>query len=548
MTTEIRTDTSREPREAAPGTPAARAASALAALGIHGATIHANLSVPELYEAALRLGEGHIALGGPLTVHTAPHTGRSPKDRFIVEDDLTRGSVWWGGFNTPTTPDVFDRLLARMTEWCAGRELFVQDLFAGTDPAYRLPVRMVTEMAYHSLFVRNMFVRPTEAELDTIEPEFTVLNLPGFKADPARDGTRSETFIVVNFTRRMILVGGTKYAGENKKGIFGVLNYLLPERGVMPMHCSANMGDAGDVALFFGLSGTGKTTLSADPTRRLIGDDEHGWTDDGVFNFEGGCYAKVINLSAENEPAIHRTTHMFGTVLENVVLRGDRTPDLDDGSLTENTRSAYPIDFIDNIVPEGRGGHPRHVVFLTADAYGVLPPISRLTREQMMYQFISGFTAKIPGTEQGVAEPQPTFSTCFGAPFMPRHPGEYAALLARKVEESGAKVWLVNTGWTGGKYGTGRRMSIRHTRALLDAALSGALDAAEFHEEPFFGLSIPAEVPGVPAEVLDPRRTWADPEEYDRTARKLAGMFRENFRRFEEGVNPEVVACMPDHG
>jgi phosphoenolpyruvate carboxykinase (ATP) len=549
MTTQTRTDSHRStPGERTSGVSSTdRTRRALNDLGLSGATIHVNLGTPELYEAALRLGEGRVARGGPLTVETAPHTGRSPKDRFIVEDDLTRDTVWWGGFNTPISSDVFDRLLSRMTEWCAGRELFVQDLHAGTDPAYRLPVRMITEMAYHSLFVRNMFVRPTEAELETHEAQFTVLNLPGFKADPERDGTRSETFIIVNFARRMILVGGTKYAGENKKGIFGVLNYLLPAQGVMPMHCSANKGEDGDVALFFGLSGTGKTTLSADPARRLIGDDEHGWTDTGIFNFEGGCYAKVINLSAEHEPAIHRTTHMFGTVLENVVLRADRTPDLDDGSLTENTRSAYPIDFIDNIVPEGVGGHPRHVVFLTADAYGVLPPISRLTREQMMYQFISGFTAKIPGTEQGVREPQPTFSTCFGAPFMPRHPGEYAALLADKVERSGATVWLVNTGWTGGPYGEGRRMSIGHTRALLTAALQGELDDVEFHTEPHFGLAIPAEVPGVPAEVLDPRRTWADPEAYDAAARKLAGMFRENFRRFEEGVTPEVTACMPGH-
>ncbi|AFZ69171.1 phosphoenolpyruvate carboxykinase [Deinococcus peraridilitoris] len=520
----------------------------LSHLGIRGATIHFNLTVPQLYEAALRLGEGRIAQGGPLAVVTTPHTGRSPKDRFVVEDEHTRESVWWGGFNTPISPEVFENLLTKMTRWAGGRELFVQDLFAGTDPQYRLPVRMITEMAYHSLFVRNMFVRPSEEELSSHQAEFTVLNLPSFRADPAVDGTRSETFILVSFSRKMILVGGTKYAGENKKGIFGVLNYLLPEQGVMPMHCSANKGKEGDVALFFGLSGTGKTTLSADPSRVLIGDDEHGWTEHGVFNFEGGCYAKVINLSEKAEPAIFRTTHMFGSVLENVVLDEQGRPDLHDGSLTENTRSAYPIDFIENSDPSGQGGHPKNIIFLTADAYGVLPPIARLTREQMMYQFVSGFTAKIPGTEQGVVEPQPTFSTCFGAPFMPRHPAEYAGLLARKVAESGARVWLVNTGWTGGKYGEGQRMSIQHTRALINAALSGELDRVEFVTEPFFNLAIPTSVPGVPSEVLNPRDTWADQNEYDRTARKLAAMFRENFKRFQDGVSPEVTACMPDHG
>ncbi|MPY65696.1 phosphoenolpyruvate carboxykinase (ATP) [Deinococcus sp. SDU3-2] len=519
----------------------------LQALGIRNATVHHNPGVDELYAAAIRLGEGVQAATGPLTVRTNK-TGRSPKDRFIVEDDLTRDAVWWGGFNTPTTPEVFDRLLEKMTAYAEGRELFVQDVFAGTDPEYRLPVRAVTEMAYHSLFVRNMFVRPTPQEREGFEAQWTILNLPSFKADPATDGVRSDTFILVNFTRQMILVGGTQYAGENKKGIFGVMNFLLPERGVMPMHCSANVGEGGDVALFFGLSGTGKTTLSADPSRKLIGDDEHGWSDRGIFNFEGGCYAKVINLNAEAEPAIYQTTRTYGTVLENVVLNDDGTPNLDDGSLTENTRSAYPITEIANIVEEGMAGHPRNVVFLTADAYGVLPPISRLSPEQTMYQFISGFTAKIPGTEQGVTEPQPTFSTCFGAPFMPRHPGEYAKLLADKVQEHGVRVWLVNTGWSGGQYGVGQRMSIRHTRALINAALNGELDSVAFEREPFFDLEIPTEVPGVPAEVLNPRQAWADKGAYDRTARKLAGMFRENFKRFEDGVDPAVTASMPDHG
>ncbi|WP_104990627.1 phosphoenolpyruvate carboxykinase (ATP) [Deinococcus sp. NW-56] len=519
----------------------------LQALGIRNATVHHNPGVDELYAAAIRLGEGVQAATGPLTVRTNK-TGRSPKDRFIVEDDLTRDAVWWGGFNVPTTPEVFDRLLAKMTVHAEGRELFVQDVFAGTDPEYRLPVRAVTEMAYHSLFVQNMFVRPTAQEREGFEAQWTILNLPSFKADPAADGVRSDTFILVNFTRQMILVGGTQYAGENKKGIFGVMNFLLPGRGVMPMHCSANVGEGGDVALFFGLSGTGKTTLSADPSRKLIGDDEHGWSDRGIFNFEGGCYAKVINLNAEAEPAIYQTTRTYGTVLENVVLDEGGTPNLDDGSLTENTRSAYPITQIGNIVEEGMAGHPRNVVFLTADAYGVLPPISRLSPEQTMYQFISGFTAKIPGTEQGVTEPQPTFSTCFGAPFMPRHPGEYAKLLAEKVQQHGVRVWLVNTGWSGGQYGVGQRMSIRHTRALINAALNGELDSVAFEREPFFDLEIPTEVPGVPAEVLNPRQAWADQDAYDRTARKLAGMFRENFKRFEDGVDPAVTASMPDHG
>ncbi|MBZ9712900.1 phosphoenolpyruvate carboxykinase (ATP) [Deinococcus multiflagellatus] len=516
----------------------------LADLGIK-TTVHLNPGVDELYAHAIRLGEGVQAACGPLTVRTNK-TGRSPKDRFIVEDEQTRDTVWWGGFNTPIGADVFDRLLDKMTRYAADKELFVQQVYAGTDPRYRIGCRMVTEMAYHSLFIRNMFVRPSEAERANFHEDWTVLNIPSFKADPATDGTRSDTFIIVNFTRKMIIAGGTQYAGENKKGIFGVLNYLLPAQGVMPMHCSANVGADGDVALFFGLSGTGKTTLSADPSRKLIGDDEHGWTDTGIFNFEGGCYAKVINLNPEAEPAIYQTTRTYGTVLENVVLDGSGLPDLNDGSLTENTRSAYPIDQIANVQPGSIAGHPKNIVFLTADAYGVLPPISRLSPEQTMYQFISGFTAKIPGTEDGVTEPSPTFSTCFGAPFMPRHPGEYARLLAQKVQESGARVWLVNTGWTGGKYGTGKRMSIAHTRAMLSAALSGALDGVAFEKEPFFGLEIPTEVPGVPAAVLNPRDAWSDQAAYDETARKLARMFRENFGRFEDGVDPAVTASMPN--
>jgi phosphoenolpyruvate carboxykinase (ATP) len=525
--------------------PASTSNAALVLDGLNPAALHHNPGVAELYEAALRRGEGHISQGGPLAVRTNK-TGRSPKDRFIVEDELTKDAVWWGGFNTPISPDVFAALHERMQAYVTGRELFVQDLYAGTDPQHRIGVRFVQEMAYHSLFVRNMFVRPGADEQAGFVPDWTVLNIPSFRADPERDGVRSDTFILVDFSRRTVLVGGTEYAGENKKALFGVLNFLLPAAGVMPMHCSANVGKRGDVALFFGLSGTGKTTLSADPDRALIGDDEHGWTDRGVFNFEGGCYAKVIGLSREAEPAIYRTTSMFGTVLENVVLRGDHSADLDDNSLTENTRSAYPIEFIENIVPGGMGGHPQNVVFLTADAFGVLPPLSRLSEEQMMYQFISGFTAKIPGTEQGVALPEPTFSTCFGAPFMPRHPGEYARLLAEKVRASGAKVWLVNTGWTGGRYGEGKRMSIAHTRRLINAALNGELEGVAFVREPFFNLEIPTAVPGVPTEVLNPRAAWADPAAYDETARTLSGMFRKNFERFSAGVESSVTDCMPE--
>lgn len=516
-------------------------------LGSHllQANLHLNLGTEALYDAAIRLGEGVKAATGPLAVRTNK-TGRSPKDRFIVQDAQTKEQVWWEGFNTPISEEVFDNLLTKMLSYAEGKELFVQQVYAGTDPQYRIACQMITEMAYHSLFIRNMFVRPTENELEGFAPDWTVLNIPSFKADPAIDGTRSDTFILVNFSKKMIIAGGTQYAGENKKGIFGVLNYLLPAQGVMPMHCSANVGDNGDVALFFGLSGTGKTTLSADPSRKLIGDDEHGWTDTGVFNFEGGCYAKVINLNPEAEPAIYQTTRNYGTVLENVVLDDEGVPNLDDGSLTENTRSAYPIDQIPNIQEGSRGGIPKNIIFLTADAFGVLPPISRLTPEQMMYQFISGFTAKIPGTEQGVTEPTPTFSTCFGAPFMPRHPGEYAQLLAQKVKESGAKVWLVNTGWTGGKYGVGKRMSIAHTRALINAALNGDLDNAEFVKDPFFHLEIPQNIEGIPNEVLNPREAWADKAEYDETAKKLARMFRTNFERFQAGVDAAVTESMPN--
>lgn len=514
----------------------------IADLGLKPGQLHLNPGVDDLYAHAIRLGEGVQAATGPLTVRTNK-TGRSPKDRFIVEDDQTRETVWWEGFNQPISAEVFDRLLDKMVKYAEGRELFVQQVFAGTDAEHRIPVRMITEMAYHSLFIRNMFVRPTAEELQNFQAEWTVLNIPSFKADPAVDGTRTDTFILVNFSKKMIIAGGTQYAGENKKGIFGVLNYLLPAKGIMPMHCSANVGEDGDVALFFGLSGTGKTTLSADPGRKLIGDDEHGWTDTGVFNFEGGCYAKVINLSAEAEPAIYQTTRNYGTVLENVVLDESGTPDLDDGSLTENTRSAYPIEQIANIQPGSVGGIPKNVVFLTADAFGVLPPLSRLTPEQMMYQFISGFTAKIPGTEEGVTDPTPTFSTCFGAPFMPRRPEVYGKLLQEKIAKHGATCWLVNTGWTGGAYGTGKRMPIKATRALLTAALDGSLSGVQFRRDPNFGFEVPVDLHGVDAKLLDPRSTWADPAAYDQQAKKLVEMFANNFAQYVPFIDADVKAA-----
>jgi phosphoenolpyruvate carboxykinase (ATP) len=429
--------------------------------------------------------------------------------------------------------------------YASTRELFVQDTYAGADPRYRLPVRIVTELAWHSLFARTMFIND-DAGAVKHTPEFTVVNIPSFKADPATDGTRAETFILMDFAQRLVLIGGTSYAGETKKSVFTILNYLLPQRGVMSMHCSANVGEAGDVAVFFGLSGTGKTTLSADPERRLIGDDEHGWSDDGVFNFEGGCYAKVIKLSAEAEPDIYRTTRMFGTVMENVVFDpATRLPDLDDASRTENTRAAYPLTSIPNIVPEGYAGHPSNIIMLTADAFGVLPPVAKLSPEQAMYHFLSGYTAKVAGTERGVTEPQATFSTCFGAPFMVLHPGVYADLLGRKIQEHKAVCWLVNTGWSGGPYGEGSRMKISHTRAMIRAILNGSLARVETRPDPVFGVGVPTSCPDVPAEVLQPRGTWRDPEAYDRKAQELARRFNENFEKYEAGVSAEVRAAAP---
>jgi phosphoenolpyruvate carboxykinase (ATP) len=509
--------------------------------------IHWNYVPPLLVEAAVRRGEGRLADMGPFAAVTAPHTGRSPRDKFVVRDALTANDVDWGTVNQPFDPGHFATLAADVRQYLSGLpELFVQDLYAGADPAHRLSVRFVTPNAWQALFVRNMFIRPDPSDLPTFEPNFTVLHAPELQSDPARHGTRSGTFIVLSFEHRMILIGGTRYAGELKKSIFSVMNYYMPKASVLSMHCSANIGAAGDVALFFGLSGTGKTTLSADPERRLIGDDEHGWSRDGIFNFEGGCYAKAINLSAEGEPDIYRTTQMFGTVLENVVLDPvSRAVQFADQSITENTRASYPLTYIRNHVPSGRGGHPTNIVFLTADAFGVLPPVARLTREQAMYYFLSGYTAKVAGTERGVTEPQATFSACFGAVFLVWPAATYAAMLGERLDRHGARVWLINTGWSGGPYGVGKRISLSHTRAIVRAALAGSLDLKASTVDPVFGLSVPNEVPGVPSPVLRPRDSWRDPAAYDAQAAKLAQMFRSNFEKFSTTVDPAVRAAGP---
>jgi phosphoenolpyruvate carboxykinase (ATP) len=518
----------------------------LVALGLDGApAVHRNDTAPRLYEETIRRGTGRLTAHGALNVDTTPYTGRSPKDKFVVRDPKTETSIAWGSVNQPFDPAKYEALAKRVREHLASRELWVQDLRAGADPRETLPIRLVTESPWHALFARNLFLRPEEGELAGHRPDFHILHAPSLAADPARDGTRSEAFVVLNFTTRTVLIGGTRYAGEIKKSIFTVLNFLLPQRGVFPMHCSANVGRGGDVALFFGLSGTGKTTLSADPERPLIGDDEHGWGDHGVFNFEGGCYAKVIKLNAEHEPEIFRTTRTFGTVLENVVMDGFGRLDLDSAAVTENTRAAYPIHQIAGVVADGQGGHPKNIVFLTADAFGVLPPISRLSAEQAMYYFLSGYTAKVAGTERGVKEPQATFSACFGEPFLPLHPSAYAKMLGGKIRNHAPAVWLVNTGWTGGPYGTGHRMAIPHTRAMIRAALSGSIADASLAADPIFGLRVPRAVPGVPSEVLDPRSTWSDPAAYDTQARRLAVMFRENFARYEDQVASEVKAAAP---
>ena len=516
-------------------------------LGITQASnVYWNLSTPELYEEIARRGEGLFSDHGALIVDTGEHTGRAAKDKAIVRDEGSADKVFWGEVNKEFTTEKFNALRDRMMAHTAGRDLYVQDTYAGADPRYRLPIRVITELAWHSLFARTMFINPEAGSTEKQTPEFTIINIPSFKADPERDGTRSPTFILMDFTQRLVLIGGTSYAGETKKSVFTILNYLLPQRGVMSMHCSANAGDTGDVAIFFGLSGTGKTTLSADPERRLIGDDEHGWSNDGIFNFEGGCYAKVIKLSPEAEPDIYRTTRMFGTVIENVVYDPlTRALDLDDASKTENTRAAYPLTSIPNIVPEGHAGHPQNIIMLTADAFGVLPPVARLTPEQAMYHFLSGYTAKIAGTERGITEPEATFSTCFGAPFMVLHPGTYADLLGKKLTEHKANCWLVNTGWSGGPYGEGQRMKIKYTRAMIRAILNGSLAEVETKADPIFGVGVPVSCPEVPVEVLSPRNTWKDPEAYDRKARELAERFNKNFKKYEDGVSAEVRAVAP---
>jgi phosphoenolpyruvate carboxykinase (ATP) len=497
--------------------------------------VHYNYDTPALVQAALERREGTLGKGGAFLVSTGAHTGRSPKDKFVVRTRSVEKTIWWDN-NAPMTPDAFDRLHADMVRHMKGREVFVQDLYAGADPAHRLDVRVMTELAWHGLFIRHLLRRPAADELDTFVPGFTILNCPSFQADPARHGCRSETVVALNFDKRLILIANTAYAGENKKAVFTALNYLLPDKGVMPMHCSANHAkdDPSDTAVFFGLSGTGKTTLSADPSRVLIGDDEHGWSDRGVFNFEGGCYAKTINLSAEAEPEIYATVSKFGTVVENMVFDPEtKEIDFADDSLTANTRCAYPLDYISNASATALGGHPKTIIMLTCDAFGVLPPIARLTPAQASYHFLSGFTSKVAGTEQGVTEPQPTFSTCFGAPFMPRRPEVYGALLAQKIAEHGVDCWLVNTGWTGGAYGTGRRMPIRATRALLAAALDGSLRWVAFRKDVNFGFEVPMAGPAEAEALLDPRETWADKAAYDRAAAKLVVMFARNFAQYE---------------
>lgn len=511
------------------------------------AEIRPNLGTAALVEEAIRNGEGRMAKYGPLVVETGKHTGRSAKDKFIVRDAETENTVWWGKVNLPMTPEHFANLKADFLAALADKDrLYVADLFGGSQPEYRANVRIINELAWHNLFIRTLLVRPTAEELTSFAPEYTIIDLPSFQADPERHGSRSETVVAVNFSEKLILIGGTKYAGEMKKSVFGILNYLLPTKGVMPMHCSANIGADGKSAVFFGLSGTGKTTLSADASRTLIGDDEHGWSDTAVFNFEGGCYAKMIRLSEDAEPEIYATTRKFGTVLENVVMDdATRELDLDDNSLAENSRGAYPIEFIPNCSEENLGPVPANVIMLTADAFGILPPIARLTPDQAMYHFLSGYTAKVAGTEIGVTEPEATFSTCFGAPFMPRHPSVYGNLLKERIAKGGVSCWLVNTGWTGGKYGTGNRMPIKATRALLNAALDGSLNNAEFRTDPNFGFEVPVAVPGVDSGILDPRSTWADKDEFDRTAQKLMQLFIDNFAQFEEHVDEGVRRAAP---
>jgi phosphoenolpyruvate carboxykinase (ATP) len=507
-----------------------------------------NLPVESLYEEAVFRSEGKITSQGPLVVNTGAHTARAASDKFIVREPITETNIWWGQYNRPYAADKFNELYNRMQGFIQGRDIFIQDCYAGADPEYRLPVRIITEYAWHSLFARNMFLTPkSQDEYRRHVPEFTIVCVPSFKAFPQVDATPTQTFIALNFEQKLCLIGNSGYAGEIKKSIFTIMNYLLPLEGVMSMHCSANMGSQDDVALFFGLSGTGKTTLSADPLRRLIGDDEHGWSDAGVFNFEGGCYAKVIALSPTAEPQIYACTRRFGTILENVVYDPiTRRIDLDDDTLTENTRASYPLEYIDNALPEKIGGHPRNIIMLTCDASGVMPPIARLTPQQALYHFISGYTAKVGGTEIGLGnEPEITFSACFGGPFMVHHPAYYANLLKHKIERYQVNCWLINTGWVGGPYGVGKRISIRYTRAMLNAALNGDLLNVDYYSDPVFGFSVPRSCPDVPDSVLDPALAWSSREAYMKRYRALASRFIDNFKRFEEGTSPDVLAAGP---
>ena len=509
-------------------------------------TVYWNLNPAELVEETLINGQGMLSDTGALSVSTGEFTGRSPKDRFIVKDDKTENSVWWSDINMPFGSEQFDNLYNRMKAYLAGREVYVRDAYACADPEYRMNLRVVTEFPWSNMFAYNMFIRPELAELENFDPEWHVVCAPGFKADPEIDGTRQGNFAVINFTRKMIIIGGTAYTGEIKKGIFSVLNFVLPhERNVLSMHCSANIGAAGDTAVFFGLSGTGKTTLSSDPNRKLIGDDEHGWSDNSVFNFEGGCYAKCIDLARDKEPQIYDAIK-FGAILENIVYKENTSePDYADSSITENTRVSYPLHHIDNAVEPSVGNAPKNIFFLTADAFGVLPPISQLTPGQAMYYFISGYTAKVAGTEVGVTEPVPSFSAGFGAAFLPLHPTKYADMLGKKMAASGARVWLINTGWSGGSYGVGSRIKLKYTRAMITAALTGELDNVEYITHDVFGLRIPKSCPEVPDEILNPRDTWQDKAEYDKTANKLADKFVNNFKKYEEQANEEILAAAP---
>lgn len=525
--------------------PTEKFSSQLKSFGISPSKVHRNLTVDQMVELAVKRDEGVINSTGSLSVNTGKYTGRSPDDRFIVYDDKTHDTIDWGKINHQFPSGKFEKILEKMKAFVDNKELFVFDGFVGADPGTRLPIRVINDHVWQNLFARNLFIRPTDTELENHEPEFTIMCINDFTSVPEIDGTRTDVFILIDLTRKIVLIGGTQYAGEMKKSMFGVMNFLLPDRNIFPMHCSANIGEKGDTALFFGLSGTGKTTLSADPNRKLIGDDEHGWSDNGTFNFEGGCYAKCINLSQEAEPEIWNAIKP-GAVLENVVLSTDdkKTPDYDDNSITENTRVAYPLDYIPGAVIPSVGGNPRVIVFLTADALGVLPPVSRLTKEGAMYHFMSGYTSKLAGTERGIKEPKSVFSECFGAPFMPRPASVYAKLLGEKINQHNTVVYLVNTGWSGGPYGVGQRIKIKYSRAMVTAALSGALDIVKYRHDDLFNVDIPMDVDGVPSDVLDPKNTWIDKDSYDLSAKKLAQMFVENFKKFE-GVSPEIVDAGP---